>query len=162
MNIYLISVLVLVALLVIWLRVIANKKHERVMKELKQLAAENDAEIECSEYWSGLHSQTKIGFDKKRLKLFFIRTVNNSTATLMVDMREVKRVTKRMQYRTVSEGKEVHSVVDSIGLSLAFVDSKRKEVYLEFFNTDYDALRVNGEIQTAEKWEDILAKAVGK
>lgn len=161
MNIISIVALLAVVSLVVFLRIRSSRKRREIMKELHDFAHLNGCIITESDCWKGMHTITKIGVDTHNRKLFFMRTVRGSVSTFFVDLNDIKRVTKDYTQRSVGEGKEKSTVMDSLGLAISYIDAKRKDDFLEFFNTQHDFLRADGEIQLAEKWEDSLSHLVG-
>lgn len=161
MNQTLIAVLTALAIVVVLLRIRATRKRQELVKELQDFARVNGAKISEYDCWKGLNTLTKLGVDTQTRQLFFIRSVQGSVSTFFVSLDDIRKVSKDYHQRSMGEGKERSTVIDLIGLRISYLDSKKKEDFLEFFNTDHDHLRVDGEMQLADKWEDSLTHLIG-
>lgn len=145
--------IVVVIIVMILLYVIHNisttKKKSGIKQELCSLAENTNCKITDLDFWNNC----KIGFDKDKGYLFFIRIKRGERHNSIVDLKEVAKCDINKEVRTISSGNNKQSVIDK--MELVFTHKDRNRTRLEFYNTECDNLYLDGELQLIEKWADI-------
>ena len=150
----------IMALIIIFYRLKETKTKKEVKEDLNNLAKDHGCIITDYDYWN----HAKLGFDNMAGMLFFIRTIQEQTHSSVIKLSEISKCEMMRSVRSLSSGKNSPDVIDKIGLTFIANDKKKNDVTLEFYNTQYDSLSLNGELQLAEKWlvliQEFLQKAM--
>jgi len=143
--------LIIIVIIAIVNKVIKLKKKNNIIKEFMNLANGKGCIISKFDFWNN----TKIGFDMENGILFFIRNLKNHENKFVINLQDVLKCYINKVTRTVDFNRTKQLVTDRIELVFTFIDKNKPNVCLEFYNTDYDNLNLTGELQLAEKWEQI-------
>jgi len=137
---------------------IRNRRREKKTNSvLNDFARENNSAITSSDHW---HS-TLIGIDQvENNKLFFIRNANNESIREIINLSEVMACRLNRVERTVTYEKQKALVIERIELVFTFIDTRKPEVALEFYNNDYDSLTITDELLLSKKWLGIINNVV--
>jgi hypothetical protein len=154
----LIIVILIGLILIILNRVSQSKNKNTILSELFTFAKENNCSITDYDHWKN----AKIGFDKKSGILLFIRTNKEKKINTVVNLIDVIKCQGNKTNHTASSGKDKVSVIDKLGLVFFFKDINKTNLYLEFYNTEFDNLNLNGELQLMEKWAGIVQQFITK
>ncbi|GAF03926.1 hypothetical protein [Saccharicrinis fermentans] len=138
----------IIAIIIIFYRVKESKKKKKVKEDLNGLAKDHGCTITYYDFWN----HAKLGFDNKAGVLFFVRTIHEQEHSSVIKLSEISKCEMMRSVRSLSAGKNSPDVIDKIGLIFIANDKKKSDVTLEFYNTQYDSLNLNGELQLAEKW----------
>jgi hypothetical protein len=146
--------IVLTALLIspfVFFRDTKRKSREKdMLNALNALAAKSNSEVGEHECWNN----SIIGIDKQLHWLFFSVKREEKSTEKVVNLADVKRCKVSVKNHNVGFKHQTQTVTDSISLVFEFRQKEKSDVYLEFYNDDYDGLTLNGEIQLAEKWSE--------
>jgi len=142
--------------IVVFLLLIRFKNKKTVNKKVAPLllfANENNTEILKYD----ICDKTLIGIDNKESNnLFFIRNISGNNTRSIIPLSDVYEC---KVYK--AERKYMSSIIiDRLGLSL-FCKNK-SVIKLEFYNSEHDRLTINGELQLANKWEEIINNGLNK
>ncbi len=129
-----------------------KKKKQQFVQTLFDLAEKNNSKISEHDRWNN----TLIGIDKVAHKLFFIRKTAGNGISEAIDLSEIQKSRVANSNRIVTTKESSHNVTDKITLVLILRDPKESDIELEFYNTNRDNLFLNGELQLAEKWSEIV------
>jgi len=129
-----------------------KKKENKIFSVLQSFANENNCTISNYDHLK----KTLIGIDKGSKNLFFIRTMNNKENRTIIDLSEVIKCRMINSERTTTFDNEKVKVIDKIMLVFSFIDKRKEDVSLEFYNNNYDQLTISGELQLAQKWLGII------
>ncbi len=139
--------------LVFYVRQKNKKRILKMLSPLHEFANENNSTVTSLDHWD----KTLIGMDdSEKSKLFYMRKVHGAEVKLAIYIPEIKTCRLVKTIRTAHLGKEKVSVIDRISVVISFKNTKKTDVELEFYNTDYDNLNLSGELQFAEKWTKLI------
>lgn len=148
----------IIAGLIVFLRIKKLKKKKQVLSVLQAFAKENNSEISTYDTWD----KTLIGIDdKEESKLFFIRSIPENEIRQVIVLSDVLDCKIAKTSRNMNFKGETAHVIDKIELVLSF-SNKKPNIFLEFYNTDYDHLTLAGELQLADKWLELIKKSIAK
>lgn len=102
-----------------------------------------------------------IGIDSKKKMLFFLRKVPDNFKPQVINLDKVLQCKKIHDARTVKDGSSQYTSVERLGLHFVFRDPAVLDVQLEFFNVETD-IKPSGELQSMDKWHDIVKGALSK
>ena len=143
--------------LIVYFKIRNRNREKKTFSALQYFALEHDCVISSYDHWD----KTLIGIDNKEInKLFFIRTTPNKDYREAINLSEVMNCKLDKVERTGRYKEDKVSVIDKIELILSFVDTKKPDIVLEFYNTDYDQLTLSGELQLAQKWSGTIKSIV--
>jgi len=148
--------LLAIAGLVVFVRVRNQKREKRTISALKSLARENNCTISEYDHWD----KTLIGIDRNETnKLIFIRTTPLKEIRNVIDLSEAIGCRMAKSERTIKNDKETVTTIDRIEVVISF-HSKKEDLSLEFYNSDYDKLVLTGELQLAQKWTSMIKSRI--
>lgn len=127
------------------------RRKKRLIKELLDFAAEIGCTITVYDIWG----DTRIGVDREKRYLFFIRRFDDSFFKTAIDINNVSVCKMTNVSHAVGDGKERQLVIDKILLSFIFKREKT-DTNLEFYDSEKDGMQITDELQLAEKWEGIV------
>jgi hypothetical protein len=149
-----IGVIVLLAcFLPLLLVYMSRKKQERlILKYLEDHAHSKNSIIDTHDLWSN----TAIGIDSNKHILYFLRktSADEIVEINLKDVQKCKLSTTKASYNE----KGSKESISKIDLVFTYSDTHKPVILLEFYNTRYDNLTLNSELQLAEKWEKIVGK----
>lgn len=149
-----VGLIFLIALILIIIMVISKNKNSKkqILQTLFSLAEKSNSKISEHDIWNN----SLIGIDKDSHKLFFIREMAGNGISEAIDLSEIQKGRVVHSNRIVTTKESSHTVTDKIALVLTLSDPKKPDLELEFYNTNRDNLFLNGELQLAEKWAEIV------
>lgn len=137
---------------------IKKKKQEKLLRDrMNEIAQKSNCTISTYEQWKDL----QIGLDEKSGTLFFIRNTKDHETMSEVDLSQVQNARVLKAERIVTNGSDKYTAVDKVDLTLMPRNS-RSEQALAFFNSSYDSPTIQGELQLAEKWSEIVNAWISK
>lgn len=149
----LLIVIVLVIVLLNWKR---KKEKKKLLQTLSALAEKSNCKITEYELWiKGL-----IGIDQNAHHLFFMKKTDNDELWQEINLMEIQKCRIGNTNRIVSYKESNQTVTEKVELILVNSDPKKPDVSLEFYNSSFDNLTLNGEIQLTEKWSEIVNKNI--
>jgi hypothetical protein len=150
------SVMVLAALV---LHFYYRKKNrsEAELELLNTFASEHESTISMYDILNRVH----IGIDNQGThKLFFIRSTPDHEVREVIDLATVRNCLLDRRATTYSNNKDKVGIIEKIDLIFTFMEAGKPALRLEFYNNDYDALTLSGELQLAMNWEEIVSQAI--
>lgn len=143
--------IVIGGLITLWSLKIRRREKAKVAP-LKAFAAENSAHLSHIDSWE----RSLIGIDyAKPGTLFYIRSMPDREIREKINLLEVSDCWVYNSTRLVNYRKQEVKVIDRIEVILTFYGRKPRKT-LEFYNNDYDSLTLPGELQMAQKWNDVI------
>ncbi|MCF8381029.1 MAG: hypothetical protein K9H49_15755 [Bacteroidales bacterium] len=152
------SIVILTTISLIYYFKIRNRrKEQKIFSVLQSYANEYNCIITNYDHWYNC----QIGMsDTNPEKLFFIRTINNEEFKTILNLSEVLSCRLVKQERHVQIEKEVSSVIDRIEIVFSYKDKHKKDIALEFYNSEYDQLTIWRELELAQKWLGIVKSVI--
>src|SRR5690606_32033161 len=92
-----------------------------------------------------------IGIDKLKNYLLFYKKMKDKETTQFIDLESIHSCRLLNSSRTIKNKQEKYHVIDRLSLSLTPNLKNKKELVLEFFNSDHNS-QIYGELQSIEKW----------
>ncbi len=129
-----------------------KKRDAILLQPLHELAQQGNYKISTHNLWN----KSAIGMDEEKQFVFFTRQTPNATVALQINIFEFKHCRVNTADRAVARGKETMKVIDRIELLLQPKEGSKNDTVLEFYNSDYDSLTIQHELEIAEKWSTII------
>ena len=129
----------------------SRKNEKQFLQAFYDLADKYQCKISQYDRWRN----TAIGIDENSGKVFFIRKLGEKEILQYVNLEEILRCRVISTTRNVSSKEGKIKVTDKLELAFTCKDKNSPEIYLEFYNADYESLTLRGELQMAEKWSEI-------
>lgn len=129
----------------------SRKKEKQFLQAFYGLAEKHQCKIFQYDRWRS----TAIGIDENSGKVFFIRKLGGKEILQYINLEEILRCRVISTTRNVSSKEGKIKVTDKLELAFTYRDKNSPEIYLEFYNADYESLTLRGELQMAEKWCEI-------
>ncbi len=129
----------------------SRKNEKQFLQAFYGLAEKHQCKISQYDRWRN----TAIGIDENTGKVFFIRKLEGKEILLYVNLEEILKCRVINTSRNVSSKEGKIKVIDKLELAFTYRDKNSPEIYLEFYNADYESLTLRGELQMAEKWCEI-------
>jgi G:T/U-mismatch repair DNA glycosylase len=99
-----------------------------------------------------------LGMDKnKRYILFYKNVLNSDPIVKIVDLSTIFSCKVLKETKTIKTTRESMEYIERIDLS--FISRDKKETRLELFSEERNT-QLNGELQCAEKWEQVLTELI--
>ena len=117
---------------------------------MDEIARKSNCIISNYQQWKEL----QIGIDQKAGRLFFIRNTKDHESQIEVDLSQVQNPRILKAERMVNTGSDKFTAIDKIDMTFALRNSK-SDISLNIYNSGYDSPTVQGELQFAEKWNEI-------
>jgi hypothetical protein len=131
---------------------VRKKQQEKLLRNrMNEIAQKNNCIISDYQQWKDL----QIGLDQKTGRLFFIRNTKDHESINEVDLTQTQNAKVLKAERIVNNGSDKYTAIDRIDLTFTLRNS-RSEIVLTFYNTGFDSPTVQGELQLAEKWSEIV------
>ncbi|MDD4150972.1 MAG: hypothetical protein PHE33_13190, partial [Bacteroidales bacterium] len=92
-----------------------------------------------------------IGIDEVNKYVFFLKNLNEKVVEQCVNLAEIRNCKIKNTARTVAN----QSVIDKLELSFIPIDKNKKEIALEFFNTDIN-MQLGQELRSVEQWSNFI------
>lgn len=146
------AVFLLICLILIVIAVRNGRKNEKqFLQAFYRLVETHLCKISQYDRWGN----TAIGIDENTGKVFFIRKLGGKEIIQYVNLEEILKCRVISTTRNVSSKEGKITVIDKLELAFTYRDKNSPEIYLEFYNADYESLTLRGELQMAEKWCEI-------
>lgn len=129
-----------------------NKKKNQSHRRLLDLAEKNSSTITEYDRWNN----SEIGVDKESGILFFISTIEGKDVDNVINLAEIQKCKYVNSSRTINNKESYQVVVDKLALVFEYRDKSNHETTVEFYNSNYDSVVLNGEIQMTQKWNEII------
>lgn len=153
-----IALLLIFVLPIVFLNKKRTKDGKHFSSELFDFAIKNSSKISEHELWNN----TAIGIDKETHQLYFIRDAANNKIKHKIDLLEMQKCRIVNTSRNIKYKGENHKVIDKLELAFVSRDKSKPEIFLEFYNTDFDSATLSGELQLIEKWFKIVDEQLGQ
>lgn len=125
-----------------------KKKEAQFVQLLFALAERNNCKISNYEQWN----DSVLGIDEVTNFVFIINKIKEVETIQQIHLAEIQKCRVMESSRTVGEKGATMKAVDKIELAFINRDRNKVDTIVTFYNSDYDRLTLNGEIQMAEKW----------
>ncbi|MCE1197467.1 MAG: hypothetical protein LWW85_00740 [Marinilabiliales bacterium] len=133
-----------------------NKKATKEkIQPLTNLAAEHQCTLHQMDSW--IH--VLIGLDQEKNRLFFIRKTESDSASQVIDLKEMTECRILPTTRTVKLADDTRTVTDKLELEIRGKTRAQDQV-LEFYNAHLDSLSMQGQLQMATKWREIILQSI--
>lgn len=128
-----------------------KKKEKLILRSLLEIATQKKCTIDHHE----ILGTNAIGIDENNQMVFFYRQTEDQIIEQFVDLKAVEDCKVVTTHRTISNKGVKEKLLER--LDLRFVPSVQgeSEIKFEFFNAD-DNVQLNGELQSAEKWSQLI------
>ena len=138
-----------------WMSRSGKSKHVTLLKMLDSFAQQNNYTLALSDACATV----SIGLDASRRKLFYLKKRGQQHDMQLFDLLEYEKSYVVSDTRTAGEKGELKAV-DRLVLVLSAGKRKESDAMLEFYNVEYDSLRLMGESQLIERWSVIVNEAI--
>ena len=129
-----------------------KNKEKRFVQSLFDFANQNNCSITEHE----ICGDVLIGVDEPNSYLFFMKQINQEVITQLVNLKEFQTC----KLKNTSRGVMSTSVIEKLELVFIPKDKTKKDVSLEFFNSDH-SIQIVDELQSIEKWCNKINALVG-
>jgi len=129
-----------------------SKGGKQFLSILFDLAKKNNSKISEHELWNNV----AVGIDRDTHQLYFIRKTATNNIVYNIDLSEIQKCRLVNTSRKVNYKGGSYNVVDRLELAFTYCDKIKPEIILEFYNSEYDSVALNGELQLASKWLKII------
>lgn len=120
-----------------------KNKEKRFVQSLFDFANQNNCSITEHE----ICGDVLIGVDEPNSYLFFMKQINQEVFTQSLNLKEYQTC----KVKNTSRGVNNTSVIEKLELVFLPKDKTKKEVALEFFNSDH-SIQIVDELHAIEKW----------
>jgi len=128
-----------------------KKKEKAMLRSLNDFAEQDHCKIHEHEYVGDFI----IGMDSNKKAVFFYKEEKGTTEKLSVNLKDVKNCKVSKIGKSVRKNGKVEQTIERVELVFNTSPSASKGVVFELFNSQNN-LQLNGELQTAEKWADMI------
>lgn len=135
--------------------VIMNRSKKKKEKLILQSLSEIANRVHCQIGPHEVSGNMAIGMDTSKNFVFFYKQTQEKVTEKIVDLAKIKSCKVNNMSRTIRNQQSSQRVIDSIDLSFVPSAKNEPEVKIEFFNAEEHA-QLNGELQSAEKWMQII------
>lgn len=129
-----------------------KKKEKKLVQSLFDFANRN----ECSITEHEICGEILIGVDESNRCLFFMKQRNQEVITQLINLNEFQICKVKNSSRSVNNT----SVIEKLELVFIPKDKTKKEVALEFYNSDH-SIQIVDELKSIEKWCNKINALVG-
>jgi hypothetical protein len=138
-----------------WMSRSGKSKHGTLLKMLESFAQQSGYALAQSDACATL----AIALDASRRKLFFLKKRGQKHDMQLFDLSEYDKSYVISDTRSAGEKGELKAV-DRLVLVLSAGKRKQSDAMIEFYNVEYDSLRLMGESQLIERWSVIVNEAI--
>lgn len=138
------------------LYVIVSVQSKNKAKKKLQVLSDYASKHNCSITKNEIYNNISIGMDEKTNFLFFIKSNDNIDVLKHVNLSEIRNCKVVNTGRTVQFNNSNTTVIEKLNLCFYPANKNKEQIQLEFYNVELDGSILNGELQLAEKWSDIL------
>lgn len=126
-----------------------KKRKEKTLENLKNIAVKNNCSISNYEFCGNFI----IGIDDVKSYVFFYKK-NNEAEAVKINI----NLSKMADCKLINIGRNVGNskIIDKAGIRFIPVSKNEPPFDIEFYNSD-ESMHMNGELQIAEKWQQLLA-----
>ncbi len=124
-----------------------KKKENNLLEPLKRFAQQQNGQINDYEVCENFI----IGIDKARNSVFFYKEEKDNVISQFIDLNDIQTCKVITSQKTMSNSK----IVDK--LELNFMDKNQAKQTINIYTAD-GISRLNGEIQLANKWSELINK----
>ena len=133
---------------VIYLQKVKEKERKVFLKDFLVLAGQQQIAVAQYDFWNHCYA---IGMDPVKNQLFYLKKREGKEQKVLIDLKEVEKCSFINLSRVVNENK----IIDRLGLSFTFRNSKIPEKALEFYNNE-ESMSLDDEFQLLEKWKTLV------
>ncbi len=128
-----------------------KKKQKRTLQSLINLANQENCNISkhkiCSDFI--------IGIDETKRVVFFFKKLEDKVVEQFINLAEIQNCKIKKTTRTVAYKNESQNVIDKLELLFIPFDKNKKEISLEFYDTETN-LQLSDELQLVEQWTNLI------
>ena len=124
-----------------------KKRERKTIESLNSIAQRQNCSISKHE----ICGDFIIGIDEVNKYVFFLKKLNDKVVEQCVNLSEIRNCKLNNTARTVAN----QSVIDKLELSFIPIDKNKKEIALEFFNTDIN-MQLGQELRSIEQWSNFI------
>ena len=128
-----------------------KKKEKMILRSLLKIASQKNCAIDQHEVFGS----NAIGIDEKNKKVFFYRETEDQIKEQFVDIGAIENCKIVKTHSNVRNKGVNEKVLERLELSFVPSVKNNGEIKFEFFNAD-DNIQLNGELQSAEKWSELI------
>lgn len=128
-----------------------KKKKKQLLQSILNVANNHQCKISQHE----LCEEFAIGLDETTNQLFFLKKTEDQEIAQFVNLSEIKSCKVIKTERSVKSKDENYKSINNLDLQFSFLDQKNPDVLFAFYNAE-ENMELNGEIQTIEKWANIV------
>ena len=130
------------------------RKQNRILRSLQESMLHLNVTIGEHEFCGDF----LLGMDKNKKYVLFYKNVLNSDAIIkIVDLSTIFSCKVLKETKTIKTTRESMEYIESIELS--FISRDKKETRLALFSEEINT-QLNGELQCAEKWEQLITELI--
>mgnify|MGYP000253232306 CR=1 FL=1 len=128
-----------------------KKKEKMILRSLLEIAAQKKCTIDQHE----ILGTNAIGIDENNQMVFFYRQTEDQIIEQFVDLKAIESCKVVTTHRTISNKGVKEKLLERLDLRFVPSVQGKGEIIFEFFNAD-DNIQLNGELQSAEKWSQLI------
>lgn len=128
-----------------------KKKQKRTLQSLINLANQENCNISKHE----ICSDFIIGIDETKRVVFFFKKLEDKVVEQFINLAEIQNCKIKKTTRTVAYKNESQNVIDKLELLFIPFDKNKKEISLEFYDTETN-LQLSDELQLVEQWTNLI------
>ena len=122
------------------------------MNEFLGLARSQQLQLTRHEFWDDCYG---VGLDEGQQKLFYVKKHQDTAQQQVVTLADMKSCS----VSTTSRDSGGNKVIEQISLRFTPRNPSAKEFYLEFYSHEVN-LMLSEELQTANKWSDVVNESI--
>lgn len=128
-----------------------KKKENNLLQPLRKMAEQQNFQLNEYEVCNNF----VIGIDKMKNMFFFHSEGKDNSISKFIDLSIIENCKVITSHKTISNSKVINKV------ELSFIDKNKTEQTVDIYNAD-GIFRLNGEIQLANKWCQIITNQLKK
>lgn len=128
-----------------------KKKEKQLLQSISTVANNQNCKISQHE----LCEEFAIGLDETTNQLFFLKKTADQEIAQFVNLSEIKSCKVIKSERSVNSKDANYKTINNLDLQFSFLNQKNPDVLFSFYNAE-ENMELNGEIQTIEKWANIV------
>lgn len=125
-----------------------KKREKELVQTLKELAKQNGSEITQHET-CGFYA---IGIDERKNSVSFVANADDETTQQFINLSSIKSCKIQNISKLTTDNEKI---IDRLQLNFQYFDKKKRDIILEFYNSDINFL-LTDEFDSIEKWETII------
>lgn len=129
-----------------------KKKENKFLTHISRLSGINIGKITKYDIWD----QSIIGMDESVPELYFIGNSSDDQTFQKVILADIQRCWLNETSRTVSIKGSSVKVVEKVELILGNKQKSKPDTVIEFYNQQSGKLDLTGELQLAQKWNQLI------